>query len=63
MTNNNAQLYILISFANVADIGEKYAKNENSRPVFSPKSFLMRVYPNIPSITIGMAENSEVDYI
>ena len=40
-----------------AEMVIKYAKNENSRPVFSPKSFLICVYPNIIINAIGIIEN------
>ena len=36
--------------------GKKYEKNENSAPVFSPKSLRICVNPKIPSIEIHTAE-------
>ena len=57
ITNSIAHPYIRISLAYTIFAGSVYVNSENIAPAFSPKSFLICVYPNIPSNAIDITEN------
>ena len=48
--------YVEEEISHNGNISEFYT--ENNIPVFSPKSFLIWVYPNIPKIAIPKTENN-----